>query len=54
MWVPGSFEIPVVAERLGRLGKYHAVLCIGAVVYCFFLSFVHSFFIFLCEGVAVE
>lgn len=34
VWVPGSFDIPVVAERLGTSGKYHAVLCIGAVV-CF-------------------
>ncbi|KAL5702219.1 6,7-dimethyl-8-ribityllumazine synthase [Ranunculus cassubicifolius] len=32
VWVPGSFEIPIVAERLGKLGKYQAVLCIGAVV----------------------
>ncbi|KAG6598623.1 6,7-dimethyl-8-ribityllumazine synthase, chloroplastic, partial [Cucurbita argyrosperma subsp. sororia] len=32
VWVPGSFDIPVVAERLGRSGKYHAVLCIGAVI----------------------
>ncbi|OVA18988.1 hypothetical protein BVC80_1223g11 [Macleaya cordata] len=32
VWVPGSFEIPVVAERLGKLGKYQAIICIGAVV----------------------
>ncbi|KAL4284165.1 hypothetical protein GQ457_16G031300 [Hibiscus cannabinus] len=32
VWVPGSFEIGVVAEKLGKSGKYHAVLCIGAVV----------------------
>ncbi|XP_039067912.1 6,7-dimethyl-8-ribityllumazine synthase, chloroplastic-like [Hibiscus syriacus] len=32
VWVPGSFEIGVVAERLGKSRKYHAVLCIGAVV----------------------
>ncbi|RWR96697.1 6,7-dimethyl-8-ribityllumazine synthase, chloroplastic [Cinnamomum micranthum f. kanehirae] len=32
VWVPGSFEVPLVAERLGKLGKYHAVLCIGAVI----------------------
>ncbi|XXG62057.1 hypothetical protein AAC387_Pa05g0502 [Persea americana] len=32
VWVPGSFEIPVVAERLGKYGNYHAVLCIGAVI----------------------
>ncbi|KAJ4845201.1 hypothetical protein Tsubulata_036490 [Turnera subulata] len=32
VWVPGSFEIGIVAERLGKSGKYHAVLCIGAVV----------------------
>ncbi|XP_042514101.1 6,7-dimethyl-8-ribityllumazine synthase, chloroplastic [Macadamia integrifolia] len=32
VWVPGSFEIPVVATKLGKSGKYQAVLCIGAVV----------------------
>ncbi|KAH7547738.1 hypothetical protein JRO89_XS14G0009100 [Xanthoceras sorbifolium] len=32
VWVPGSFEIAVVAERLGKSRKYHAVVCIGAVV----------------------
>ncbi|MED6175553.1 hypothetical protein PIB30_079460 [Stylosanthes scabra] len=32
VWVPGSFEIGVVAGRLGKSGKYHAVECIGAVI----------------------
>lgn len=32
IWVPGSFEIPVVAQQLALSQKYHAVLCIGAVV----------------------
>ncbi|XP_047178624.1 6,7-dimethyl-8-ribityllumazine synthase, chloroplastic [Vigna umbellata] len=32
VWVPGSFEIGVVAARLGKSGKYHAILCIGAVI----------------------
>ncbi|MQL79740.1 hypothetical protein Taro_012196 [Colocasia esculenta] len=32
LWVPGSFEIPVVAQQLGKLGKYDAILCIGAVI----------------------
>lgn len=32
VWVPGSFEIGLVAERLGKSGKYNAVLCIGAVI----------------------
>jgi 6,7-dimethyl-8-ribityllumazine synthase len=32
VWVPGSFEIGVVAQRLGETGKYNAILCIGAVV----------------------
>ncbi|KAK7399818.1 hypothetical protein VNO78_11011 [Psophocarpus tetragonolobus] len=32
VWVPGSFEISVVAARLGKSGKYHAILCIGAVI----------------------
>ncbi|XP_028799994.1 6,7-dimethyl-8-ribityllumazine synthase, chloroplastic [Neltuma alba] len=32
VWVPGCFEIGVVAERLGKSQKYNAILCIGAVV----------------------
>ncbi|CAN1168935.1 6,7-dimethyl-8-ribityllumazine synthase, chloroplastic [Linum perenne] len=32
VWVPGSFEVGVVAEKLGKSGKYDVVLCIGAVV----------------------
>ncbi|KAK1379444.1 hypothetical protein POM88_026188 [Heracleum sosnowskyi] len=32
VWVPGSFEIAVVAARLGKSKKYDAILCIGAVV----------------------
>ncbi|KAI9085975.1 hypothetical protein K1719_032052 [Acacia pycnantha] len=32
VWVPGSFEIGVVAERLGKSHKYNAILCIGAVI----------------------
>ena len=31
-WVPGSWELPVVAQRLARSGKYSAVICLGAVV----------------------
>jgi len=31
-WVPGSFEIPVVATRLAASGKYTAVVCLGAVI----------------------
>ena len=31
-WVPGAFEIPVVARRLAGSGRYHAVVCLGAVV----------------------
>ena len=30
--VPGAFEIPVVAQRLAQSGKYHAVICLGAVI----------------------
>ncbi|CAL5348146.1 unnamed protein product [Camellia sinensis] len=32
VWVPGSFEIGVVAEKLGKSHKYQAILCIGAVI----------------------
>ncbi|MDR7392326.1 MAG: 6,7-dimethyl-8-ribityllumazine synthase [Armatimonadota bacterium] len=31
-WVPGAFEIPLVAARLARCGRYDAVVCVGAVV----------------------
>lgn len=30
--VPGAFEIPVVAQRLALSGRYHAVMCLGAVI----------------------
>ncbi len=32
VWVPGSFEIPMAAARLVKSGKYHAVICLGAVI----------------------
>ncbi|CAN7064158.1 unnamed protein product [Brassica oleracea var. botrytis] len=32
IWVPGSFEIGVVAQKLGKSGNFHAILCIGAVL----------------------
>ena len=31
-WVPGAFEIPMVADRLAATGRYVAVLCLGAVI----------------------
>lgn len=31
-WVPGSWEIPVVAERLARSASIDAVVCLGAVI----------------------
>jgi 6,7-dimethyl-8-ribityllumazine synthase len=30
--VPGSYEIPLVAQKLGRGGKYAAVICLGCVI----------------------
>lgn len=30
--VPGSFEIPMMAQRVGRSGRYDAVICIGALI----------------------
>jgi 6,7-dimethyl-8-ribityllumazine synthase len=32
VWVPGSFEIPVVAQRMARSGKYDAIVCLGALI----------------------
>jgi 6,7-dimethyl-8-ribityllumazine synthase len=31
-WVPGAFEIPLIASRLAGTGAYDAVICLGAVV----------------------
>ena len=31
-WVPGAFEIPVVAKKLACSKKYDAVICVGAVI----------------------
>ena len=31
-WVPGAFEIPLVAKRMAATGKYDAVVCLGAVI----------------------
>ncbi|NLE74457.1 MAG: 6,7-dimethyl-8-ribityllumazine synthase [Actinobacteria bacterium] len=31
-WVPGAFEIPLVAARMAGSGRYDAVLCLGAVI----------------------
>lgn len=31
-WVPGAFEIPAVASRMAKSGKYDAVICVGAVI----------------------
>jgi 6,7-dimethyl-8-ribityllumazine synthase len=32
IWVPGSFEIPLIAQRLAASGNYAAVVCLGAVI----------------------
>jgi 6,7-dimethyl-8-ribityllumazine synthase len=32
VWVPGSFEIPLIAKRLAGTGAYSAVVCLGAVI----------------------
>ncbi len=32
VWVPGAFEIPLVAKKLAASGKFHAVICLGAVI----------------------
>ena len=32
IWVPGAFEIPLMAKRMAKSGKYDAVICLGAVI----------------------
>jgi 6,7-dimethyl-8-ribityllumazine synthase len=31
-WVPGSFELPMVAKTFAQTGRYDAVICLGAVI----------------------
>lgn len=31
-WVPGAFEIPIIASKMAASGKYDAVICLGAVI----------------------
>lgn len=31
-WVPGSFEIPLVAKRMAQSRNYDAVICLGAII----------------------
>ena len=32
VWVPGSFEIPLVARKVAESGQYAAVICLGCVI----------------------
>ena len=31
-WVPGAFELPLVAKKLAESGKFDAVICLGAII----------------------
>ena len=31
-WVPGALEIPLIASKMAKSGKYDAVICLGAVI----------------------
>ena len=31
-WCPGAFEIPLIASKMAKSGKYDAVICLGAVI----------------------
>jgi len=31
-WVPGAFEIPLIAQKMAKSGKYDGVICLGAVI----------------------
>ncbi|MEF3168476.1 MAG: 6,7-dimethyl-8-ribityllumazine synthase [Deltaproteobacteria bacterium] len=31
-WVPGAFEIPLIAKRMSTSGRYDAIICLGCVI----------------------
>lgn len=31
-WVPGAFEIPLIAKRMADSGRYQAIICLGVVI----------------------
>lgn len=31
-WVPGSFEMPVAAQKIAGMGKFDALICLGAII----------------------
>lgn len=31
-WVPGAFEVPLMAQKMAESGKYDAIICVGAVI----------------------
>ncbi len=31
-WTPGSFELPLVAQKFAKSGKYDAVICLGCII----------------------
>ena len=32
IWVPGAFEIPLIAQKAAQSGKYDAIICLGTVI----------------------
>ena len=31
-WVPGAFEIPLIAKQMALTGDYHTIICLGAII----------------------